>query len=316
MPSLRLLRLPLLLLALLLVGAGQAQPVSCPPGPPTADTLNAEQLARTARDRGLLWRLEKDGRVSWLYGTVHVSRPEWLVPGPRTQEALRSSEVLALELDPTDPEVPRLFGAPPDAARSARLTAGLEERIGRLAARACLPPAALAQLRPMLQLVMLSLFEARREGLHPELAVDAVLFGMAGRLGKEVLALETAAGQLAALTPESEADERELLASGLDDLESGDGRETLGRLLQAWAAGDEERLASYPQWCKCLDTPAERRFFQRVNDDRNRPMARRIEALHAARSVFAAVGALHMTGPDALPVLLRRSGFQVRRIPF
>lgn len=305
-------------LMLLLSGAAVlAQPMACPPPAPTRDSLDPAELRRGARDRGLLWRLEKDGRVSWLYGTVHVSKPEWMVPGPRVQGALRGSDVVALELDPTDAEIPRLFGTPEDPARTARLTAGLAERIGRLAERACLPGDRLAALRPMLQLVTLSMSEARREGVHPELAVDAVLFGMARQLGKDVVALETAAGQLAAMTPESEADERELLARGLEDLESGEGRESLGRLLQAWAAGDAEGLASYPQWCKCLDTPAERRFFRRVNDERNRVMAQRLEALHAGgRSIFAAVGALHLTGPDALQVLMRQRGFDVQRVPF
>jgi hypothetical protein len=308
----------LCLLLLLIAGAAGAQtaPV-CPPAAPTLHSIDPAELRRDVRDRGLLWRLEKDGRVSWLYGTVHVSRVDWLVPGPRIQAALAGSDVVALELDPADPEIGRLFGTPPDPARMERVTAGLRPRIARLAERACLPAERLANLRPMLQLVTLSIAEARRQGMHPEMAVDAVLWSIARRLGKEVVALETPASQLAALTPASEADERELLDSGLHDLESGEGRESLGRLVQAWVAGDEERLASYPQWCKCLDTPAEQRFFQRVNDERNRAMAERLAALHAGgRTVFAAVGALHMTGPEALQGLLRQRGFQVQRIPF
>jgi uncharacterized protein len=305
-------------LLLLATGAALAQTApDCPPAAPTLQSLDPEELRRDVRDRGLLWRLEKEGRVSWLYGTVHVSRVDWLVPGPRIQAALAGSDLVALELDPADPEIPRLFGMAGDAARIDRVMAGLQPRIGQLAARACLPADRLASLRPMLQLVTLSIAEARRQGMHPELAVDAVLWGMARRLGKEVVALETPAAQLAALTPVTEADERELLHSGLRDLENGDGRESLDRLIQAWAAGDEERLASYPQWCKCLDTPAEQRFFRRVNDERNRVMAERVAALHAGgRTVFAAVGSLHMTGPEALHQLLRQRGFQVQRIPF
>jgi uncharacterized protein len=204
-----------------------------------------------------------------------------------------------------------------DAARETRVLADLRPRIDRLAVRACLPGERLAALRPLFQLMTLSLLEAGRDGFHPELGVDSVLFGMARRLGKPFVALETAAGQLAALVPDSEADERVLMQRGLQDLESGAGREQLMRLLQAWADGDEALLASYPQWCKCLDTPAEQRFFWRLNDDRNAVMADRIAAMHAGgQRVFAGVGALHMTGPNALPALLAARGFQVERIPF
>ena len=45
-----------------------------PPAPPSAETLALAQGA--ARDRGFLWRLEKDGRSSWLYGTLHLARLE------------------------------------------------------------------------------------------------------------------------------------------------------------------------------------------------------------------------------------------------
>jgi uncharacterized protein YbaP (TraB family) len=88
------------------------------------------------------------------------------------------------------------------------------------------------------------------------------------------------------------------------------------RLLRAWASGDEATLASYPQWCMCLETAAERRFMHRLLDERNGGMADRLAALHAGgRQVFAAVGALHMTGPRGVQALLRERGFEVRLVP-
>lgn len=307
------------LAALLLwaAGAACAQDAGCPPAAPSPADFKMEELVRQSRDRGLLWQIEKDGRTSWLYGTVHVSRVEWMVPGERVRAALAGSDVVALELDPTDPELARVMLASADPARSARVLAGLQPRLAKLAARACIPEKLLAPLPPLLQLTTLSMFEARREGVHPELAVDAVLWGMALGQGKTLVALETPASQLAALTPESEADERALLASGLQELEGGDNRELTGRLLRAWSEGDEAALASYPQWCHCLDTPAEQRFFRRLNDERNIAIADKLVAMHGQGGrLFAAVGALHMTGPNALTTLLRARGFQVRRIVF
>lgn len=314
MRILRRLCASLLLLIPVLAGAQQAG--DCPPAAPTRESLRPEQLTRDVRDRGLLWRLRKDGRTSWLYGTVHVSRPDWALPGPRIQAALADSDVLALELDPADPQLPALLATRGDVAREARVLEGLQPRIAKLAGRGCLPPGQLSALRPVFQLMMLSFVEARRDGFHPEFAVDMMLYGLAQRLGKSVVPLETAAGQLAALVPESEADERVLMRRGVEDLESGESRALLARLLQAWSRSDEAALASYPQWCKCLDTPEEQRFFRRLNDERNAEIASRLDTLHArGQRVFAAVGALHMTGPQSLPLLLRARGYEVQAVP-
>jgi uncharacterized protein YbaP (TraB family) len=290
---------------------------SCPPPAPTPETLRPEQLGADVRDRGFLWRLTRDGRSSWLYGTVHVSRPEWLLPGPTVESAFSQSTVLALELDPGDPDLARAFALAVDPARSERVLAGLRPRLAQLAARECVPAAALASMQPILQLTTLSLFETRREGFHPEFAVDAMLWGLAQMEGKKVVALETPASQLAALTPATEADERVLVTQGLAEIEGGEERSALLRLLKAWADGDVQTLSTYPEWCQCMETPEERRYLARLNDERNGPIADRLLALHAAgEPFFAAVGALHMTGPQALPVLLRARGFQVERVPF
>jgi uncharacterized protein len=288
---------------------------SCPPAAPSVQDVQAGALHADGRDRGFLWRLTRGGRTSWLYGTVHASRPDWVRPGPRVQSALAASEVLALELDPSDPELMRAFSAPPDPARVARVTAGLGRRIADAAARECVSAAALERLQPVLQLATLSLQETRRDGFHPELAVDVVLWRLAQRAGKTVVALETPASQLAALLPESEAEERALLDGSLREIETGEGRATLRRLLQAWADNDTPALVSYASWCQCLDTPQERRYMQRLNDERNGPMADKLAALDASgRRFFAAVGSLHMTGAQGLPVLLRERGFQVEPI--
>lgn len=316
MHKLRLFRVLGFLLLLLAASARAQQDGACPPPAPSQESLRPEDLQRDVRDRGLLWRLDKGGRTSWLYGTVHVNRVDWVLPGPGVQEALSRSDVLALELDPADPELERLLARPGDPAREARVVEGLQQRIAQLAQRACLPVERLAAMRPLFQLMMLGFVEGRRAGFHPEFAVDMVLYGLAQRTGKSVVALETAAAQVAALIPESEADERVLMQRGLEDLESGESRAVLARMLQAWSRGDAAALASYPQWCGCMDTAAEQRFYRRLNDERNTGLAERIDKLHAqGRRVFAAVGALHMTGPRSLAVLLRERGYQVQPIP-
>ncbi|MDE2604997.1 MAG: TraB/GumN family protein [Burkholderiales bacterium] len=316
MALVRFVRSALAVLLLFAAGLAAARD-SCPPPAPAPGTLSQQQLQADVRDRGFLWRLTRDGRTSWLYGTIHVSRPEWLLPGERVQAALAASDVLALELDPADPELARVFSAPADAARAQRVLAGLGPRIARVAAHECVPAAALAALPPLLQVSTLGLAETRRDGFHPELAIDVMLWGRARALGKPVVALETPASQLAALVPASEAEEHELLVEGLDEIESGSDRQATLKLLQAWADSDGHALATYADWCHCMDTEEERRYLRTLNDGRNGPMAGKLAALAASgRTFFAAVGSLHMTGPQALTELLRARGFAVERVPF
>jgi hypothetical protein len=91
----------------------------------------------------------------------------------------------------------------------------------------------------------------------------------------------------------------------------------LQRLAQAWETGDLAALEDYERWCECAATDADRDFLRKLNDERNAPLADAIEAQHQqGRRVFAAVGALHMTGPQSLPRLLAQRGFKVERVGF
>ncbi len=57
--------------------------------------------------------------------------------------------------------------------------------------------------------------------------------------------------------------------------------------------------------------------MRRLIDGRNPALARAIGTLHdQGRTLLAAVGALHMTGPQALPRLLAEQGFSVQRVAF
>lgn len=296
----------------------QERPVACPPvvQPPSAAQWQAAQAA--ARDRGFLWRLTRDGRTSWLFGTVHLGRLEWASPGPWLREALDGADTLALELDVTDPATLQEIGAAlssgPDLTT---LPAEIAERLRRQVAAACLPPQALDSQHPVMRVVTLTVLAARWEGLDPAFAQETMLAGAARARGLRIVALEKAAAQMGALVPADPDEALEAVSSGLDQLESGVARRAAARLAQAWADRRLEDLERYEHWCECVANDQDRAQVQRLNDDRNPALADGIEALHAqGRHVLAAVGALHMTGPQALPQLLAQRGFSVQRVAF
>ena len=288
---------------------------TCPPPAPTLTAAHLAQAQRNATNRGLLWRIEKGGRSSWLYGTLHVARLDWAVPGPDLLRALETSDVLALELDPLDNAALQPLAEAGDPARNARvLTPARRARLAEATARACLPPNALARLRPALRAATLVSISGRDQGLYPEFGIDLALATLAKQAGKPVWALETAQLQLALLAGRNAAEEGRLFDRYMDALEAPHASAALGRLARAWADGDEATLASYPAWCNCLDHPDDRALMREMLA-RNSPMADKIAALHNnGQRVLAAVGALHMVGTDALPDLLRARGFNVVRV--
>ena len=280
----------------------------CPPLPVATGAAPA--------DRGVLWELHKDGRRSWLYGTLHFGKPDWMRPGPRLSAALASSDVVALEIDPAAPGLPPA-PAPEQPDAAAALPAPLLARLAAASERACLPPGALAALPPILQATVLTMLDARWLGLDASYAQEHLLAMQARTRRLPLLALETAAQQLQALSGQTPAQTQAMVAQALDHLDDKRVRAVMLRLAAAWEAGDLQTLEDFERWCECATTDEDRAFLQRMNDVRNPHLADGIAARHAAgQRVFAAVGALHMTGPAGLPRLLAERGFRVQRVLF
>lgn len=297
------------------VGAGHCPPLVLPAAPSTPED------AAPGAERGLLWRLQRDGRSSWLYGTLHVGRPGWGRPGPLVLSALHASDTLAVEIDLDDPQVAtelaQALREHASAGPAAALPPALVQRLKAATARACLDEAVLASMPPLMQAATLTLADGRWLGLDSAYGQEPALTALARARGLRVAGLETPARQLAALQPVGgPAAQQRQLDHALRQLEDGRARIALMRLAQVWAAGDLQALERYEDWCDCVATVADRQLLHQLNDARNPALADAIAVRHAAgERVFAAVGALHMTGPQALPALLAARGFRVTRVP-
>lgn len=298
-----LLRLALTCCLLLWGGAAQA---GCPPAPSLPTAEQSARWADQAPDRGLLWRISRGGHSSYLYGSLHVGKADWAYPGPALRAAWAATEVLAVELDPAD-----VAAALATLPAQAPLPPALAHRVEAQARAACLPPGALNALPAMLQLSMLTLMEARRDAFDAAFGQDLMLLARAQGEGRPVQSLESVQEQLQALAPPP-AELPAVVDGALRQLSSGQVRAPLRKLAAAWSRGDLATLADYPRWCGCASTPMDKAWFKRINDDRNGPLAERIAALHGAgQRLLVAVGALHMSGPQALPRLLAQRGFTV-----
>ena len=231
-------------------------------------------------------------------------------PGLR---ALQDTELLALELDLSDPATQAALARTPRLAKP--LTAALQARLAAQMRAACVPARVLAGLHPLLQLSHLTVLTGRWDGFDAAFGQEMQLLAFAHSRGRPVVALERVEDQLQALIPSDTAAVQRSIEDGLAQLEQGSVRGPMRRLALAWARGDLSDLQNYEQWCDCVHSEDERRWLRRLNDERNPQLAQRIAALHGQGTrVLAAVGALHMSGPQALPLLLAQDGFEVTRI--
>ncbi len=298
-----------------LFSSGWAAAKACPPPTQAPSQEQIVAAAREAKDRGFLWTVERDGKTSYLYGTLHVGKLAWAMPGPRVAQALRSSKVLALELDVSDPKIQQQLVAQIQAPGPSQLSPELQVRMREAAEALCISWDALAMQRPEFQLATLTVATARYDELDVSFGSEVVLAGAAPALGLPVRSLETVDEQINALSMETPAELAEMVDAGLRDLRNDKARRLMRELTRTWAESDLKRLNNYTEWCECTDTPSERALANRVINQRNGTLAERIEALHAKEGpVFVAVGSLHMLEDGGLPTLLKARGFTVKQV--
>lgn len=288
---------------------------ACPPPPAPMGQEDVERGMQQAVDRGFLWQISKGGRTSWLYGTLHVARLPWMFPGPLVRRAMQAADKVALEMDMLDPDIQSRLGLALVAEPGpSKLSPGLQRRLSEQIDKSC-GGVELSALKPEMQAVTLTVMVGRRAGLEPAYGIDGFLAVHARQLAKPVVSLETPESQIALLLQPTPAETETFVGHTLDELDSGRALPTLQRLADAWAKSDFVELSTYADWCQCVESDEDKQMMRKLIDERNLAMAGEMQRRHeAGEQLFMAVGALHMTGDQGLPALLKARGFDVRRI--
>ncbi|MBW3140494.1 TraB/GumN family protein [Ferrimonas balearica] len=247
-------------------------------------------------DRPPFYQVEANGRTAWLLGTIHVgSRDFYPLPAP-VESAFEQAQVLALEADPNDPEVPALL------ARYGRSDTPLPEPLAKQVAQRCqqLGFACDLGVSPWLLSAQLAMLQMAQAGYQPDLGVDSMLLSRKGQ--KPLWQLESMGRQMAIFTELSQSAQWAMLESTLEDADPTE-------LVQAWRGGNAAELDALMR--DGLSDSDE--LWQRLMVDRNHDMASTIgDWLERQDRVFIAVGAGHLVGPDGIPTLLKQAGVTVR----
>ena len=266
--------------------------------------------------RPAMWQVADKDTTVYLFGTIHLLPKDYAWRTPAFDQVLANSQGLIVEtiVDTANPqalagELARLGfrdGLPPLASRvPPEKRAALETAI----AKTGVPRPAFDRMETWAAAFMLLGTQFKDLGLVGEAGVEAVLKSAFTQAGKPVGQLETNAEQLGMFDTLPETAQRALLEGSIDN--PGDMRTQFHGMLTAWARGDvasiaktfNEDLSGSPELREAL--------LRRRNANWSNWIQRRMAS---PGSVFVAVGAGHLAGPDSVVDLLQRDGYRVRRI--
>lgn len=276
--------------------------------------------------RPFLWKIEGPGKPSWLFGTIHLQRPDVATPPAAVRAALDEADAVYTEI-PLDaatmlalaPQMLLPAGQSLDAILGPALTAAYEKELRRISPALTLAP--LAHLKPWAAAA--TLLELEDQLKYPGVpALDMALFRRAEHAGKETGGLETPAEQLAIFDDLSPGEQAAMVRDTIAQIRAirEGGRSPSDLLAGLYLAGDLDALVAELNKLDFVgeDPELAAKLLDRLLVRRNATMVRRIvEKLraHPEETCFFAVGAAHLQGDAGLLAALEKAGYRVSRTP-
>jgi Uncharacterized protein conserved in bacteria len=273
--------------------------------------LPAAAIARPA-----LWVVKDADTTIYLFGTVHLLPNDTAWHYPALDRAVADSRTLYIEL--TDDDQANMlalvlrYGMDVAHPLSSLLNPSEQLRLSMAATKAGVPGGmqALNVMRPWLAALTLATAPLLKAGLDPEHGVDKQLKAQMAGAGKQVLGLETAEQQIRFLADMPQSVELAFLRSSIRDADKG--TIELTELIDAWKNGDVATIARLEDEDLRQTEP---KLYQRLLVRRNQDWAARIGDLlrNHNGTIFIAVGAAHLAGPDSVQAQLHKLGIDAAR---
>jgi uncharacterized protein YbaP (TraB family) len=276
--------------------------------------------ADAAPKRGLFYEIKGGTATVYLFGTLHVGKPEFYPLGAQANRAMAEAKKLYLEVNLADAAelattVAEMATYADGRSLERTLPPELMSRVDVALRRYSLPRGSAVRMKPWMLGQTLVLLEAARQGYDTAYASEIYFLGLAAEQHKEVLGLETLAEQFALFDRMPEVEQQRFLDEILTALDDPRIAAHLDGLVDAWAHADARGLEVALQQEKSEPTAFARDVLPQLIDERNRTMTEKIAAIaHSGTTSFVAVGALHLVGPDGIVERLRRRGLAVRQL--
>lgn len=280
----------------------------------------AQARPADAKRQGALYRVSHAGKVSYLFGTIHVGTKAFYPLAPEVDRALADATQLVLELDTrSDDAFQKALGRHgsyrPGDQIARHVSDETLKRLTEALHAAGISLSSVAHLKPWLLANLLMGLELERSGYQRAHGLELFLLEHAQRRGTAIAELESADYQLSLFDTLSDADAERYLRESLRDLSDGTSLRKAKAVIDAWASGDASALDALIPDATSGGTVSSDFTRRTLLDKRNPEMAARIERiLQEGRSSFVGVGLLHLLGANGLPQLLSQRGYQVERV--
>jgi len=256
-------------------------------------------------EQGLLWQVERGGRVSHLFGTIHSPDSRLTQLPPPAEKAFAASGKVVLEMRLDEAASMEMVGRmmlPDGAELKERLPEKLYADTLSAASELGYPKTAIKRMRPWAVTLTLS-FPPNTEPV-----LDQILFRRAVEAGKPVEGLETVSEQVAVFAEFTPSEQVILLRHAVAQSEQLE--EEIMRLTRAYLARDIDAMqAQHEESLKTLPEALGAKLNSRLVSARDERMVRRLVAiLKEGEPAFVAVGALHLPG---IVRRLRERGYTV-----
>ncbi|GLQ52173.1 hypothetical protein GCM10010872_36220 [Dyella flava] len=262
-----------------------------------------------------LWQAKIGNSTVYLFGTVHLLPNDTQWHFPALDQALAHSQSLYIELtDDDQASVTTLvlqYGLDAAHPLSTQLSESDNAALAKAAELAGLPGGVttLQPMKPWLAALTLSVAPLLKAGLDPAEGVDKQLRAQMSSAGKPVFGLETAEQQIQFLADLPAPMQIGFLRDTLRDVAKT--KEELLSLVDAWKQGDVAAIAKLENDELKTQEPA---LYQELIVQRNTAWASKIrDMLKQPGTVFIAVGAAHLAGPDSVQAQLAKLGITVQQ---
>lgn len=281
---------------------------------------SAASTSAGAGPQGTLYRVQAQGHTAYLFGTIHVGKPEFYPLEPQVTQAFAKAEVLAVEFDVSDSStmqqaVFKYALYPNFGSVDHHIAPETLERLQKALATLNLPYEGMSHMKPWMLANVLLISSLEKQGYQSSLATDIYFINAAKEQHKSIVGLESADYQLGLFDKLPPKDQEAYLSDSLDDIESGTEARKNQELLDAWQHADEKAFDGLLAEARNDKTTSGRFFYRDLLQARNPAMANKIAQLVKGHdNGFVAVGLLHLVGKEGVPELLRKKGFTVERI--
>jgi uncharacterized protein len=300
---------------------GQAVPATSSAAPASAsDRVKAAPAVAITEATPALWKLKGTHGTVYLFGSIHMMKKDVHWETAKVKDALSASDLLYLEIAGLDdasmqaaqPEIMQL-GIDSEHPLSTKISKADVDLLDAAVKKMGLPGEQVMEpMKPWLVYLTISVVPFVQAGYDPNSGVDKTLEAEMKQAGKPEKGFETITEQMHYMADMPDDLQTQMLHQTLADLPQSASQTTA--MMANWTRGDveaigklenEEMKAKYPELYTVLLVKRNGRFADALAGMLKDP---------ATGTVFVAVGAGHLAGPDSVLKMLETRGFTAERV--